>query len=35
VTLFTDIPNPEKRKLFLCAAGGTWKVQSFTISHAK
>lgn len=35
VTLFTDVPAPEKRKLFLCAAGGAWKVQSFTLSHAK
>lgn len=35
ITLFTDVPAPEKRKLFLCAAGGAWKVQSFTLSHAK
>jgi hypothetical protein len=35
VSAFGDIPVPEKRRLFVCAAGGSWKVSSFTITTAK
>lgn len=35
VTAFGDIPLPEKRRLFVCAAGGSWKVSGITLTSAK
>lgn len=35
VTLFGDVPSPERRRPFLVAGGGAWKVASFSIVSMK
>jgi len=35
VTLLGDIPTPERRKLFLVAAGGSWKVLALSLVSVK
>ena len=35
VTAFGDIPVPEKRRLFICAAGGSWKVSTVSMTSLK
>lgn len=35
VTVFGDIPVPEKRRLFVCAAGGSWKVSTVSMTSLK
>jgi len=35
VTAFGDIPVPEKRRLFVCAAGGSWKVSTVSMTSLK
>jgi hypothetical protein len=35
VTAFGDIPVPEKRRLFVCAAGGSWKVSTVSMTNLK